>query len=723
MLNAKKIIVLLSLIPILFIQINSRVIKGVVRDIGFRSVENVSIHAKETGKYTISLKDGYFELNIPDGFSSVNLVFESEYHYDKTVKLELKGKLKPITIILIQKEYLQNEILVTAFDTEEQSLNIPKAQNIISELEIKEKISESLVDTLTNYTPGVHFIGSGGFMATPSIRGLARRRVLLLMDGVRITGDRRAGSSGAFLSPELIKQIEVVRSSSSVIYGSDAIGGVIQLITGHDFDKINSNRSFNISLNSTSSRVSSGFSLVQKSGKFLINTGFQYSKAENYKSPERVIHNSGYTNLSGVLNLTYSDGNRSASIRYIGGSGQDIGKPDRENDPDSFSTVNENSNHIFLLKYKQKELFKNTDLKIDLFSNPTTYILEKGSIENKSSEISETIAVNSGFGIKLIKKISGDFSLTSGLDLYRRNNLDITNTLGSGIETPLEDGERSDFGIFISANVTKIIGLNLRSGIRYTFAESKAVSDGILKTREKNSPSLFLGIVKDFSRYISVFFNTGTSFRNPSLTESYYTGITGRRYVIGNPGLDPEMSLNIDAGIKIHKGNLFLGIYCFYNNIDDMIERYRSNDGTYTYDNIESGRITGGETEFQWFPSGNLELFGHFNYYKGRSDETGDPLNDIPSAKLFLGGKINLGKSWFEINYLHSFNKSDPGPSEIENNKYNLITLKGGHYFSSKLFSYLKVANLLNEKYYANPDPDIPESNGIALSAGLNYFF
>lgn len=723
MLNVKKIIFLWSLIFALCFHINSRIIKGVVRDIGFRSVENVAIHAKETGKYTISMSDGYFELTVPDALSSVSLVFESEDHYDKTVKLELNKNMSPVTIILIQKEYLRNEILVTAFDTDERSLNIPKAQNIISELEVKEKISESLVDTLTNYTPGVHFIGSGGFMATPSIRGLARRRVLLLMDGVRITGDRRAGNSGAFLSPELIKQVEIVRSSSSVIYGSDAIGGVIQLITGPEFDKINSNRSFNVSMNSSSSRISSGFSIVKKSGKFLINTGFQYSKADNYKSPERVIHNSGFTNLSGVINLTYSDGKRSASIRYIGGSGKDIGKPDRENDPDSFSTVNENSNHIFLLKYKQKDLFKDSDLRIDLFLNPTTYVLEKGNIKKESSEISETRAVNSGFGIKLIKKISGNFTLTSGLDLYQRNNLDITNTLESGIETPLENGIRRDLGVFISANVAKIGGINLRSGIRYTFAESRAVSESIKKTSKKNSPSLFLGIVKDFSRYISFFFNTGTSFRNPSLTESYYTGITGRRYVIGNPELDPEMSMNIDAGIKIHKGNLFLGIYCFYNAIDDMIERYRSNDGTYTYNNIESGRISGGETEFQWFPSRNLELFGHFNYYTGKSHKTGDHLNDIPSPKIFLGGKINLGKSWFEFNYLHSFKKGNPGPSEIENNKYDLITLKGGHYFSSKFFTYLKISNLLNEKYFPNPDPDIPEGDGIGLSAGLNFFF
>ncbi len=722
MFYSRKLFLFFTLSAILFFQINSRTIIGVVRDIGYRSVDNVAIHAKETGKYTVSMKDGYFELIVPDDLKIVTLIFESRNHYDKTVRIELKENLKPITVLLIQKEYLRNEVLVTAYDTKERSITLPKAQNIISELEVREKISESLVDTLTD-SPGVHFIGSGGFMTTPSIRGLARRRVLLLLDGVRITGDRRAGNSGSFLSPELIKQIEVVRSSSSVVYGSDAVGGVIQLITDNDTARTNSNRSFNISLNSISSRISSGFSILQKSGKFLFNTGVQYSKAGNYSTPEREIFNSGYNNISGILNLTFSDEKRIASIRYIGGSGNDIGKPDRENDPDSYSTVTENSNHIFLFKYDQKDIFKGSDLRLNLFLNPTTYILEKGDIKNENPEISDTSALNTGFGIKLTKKLSENFSITSGVDMYYRNNVDITNTQNAMTTTPLNDGKRKDIGIFISGNIAEIMGLNLRGGIRYTFADTSAISNNSKRGTSTNSPSLFLGIVKNFPNSLSIFLNTGTSFRNPSLSEAYYTGITGRKYVIGNPNLEPEKSFNIDTGIKLHSGNFFIGFYLFYNDIKDMIERYKIDDGTYTYNNIDSGKISGAETEFQWFPSGNIELFGHFNYYYGRSDKTEDPLNDIPSPKLFLGGKINLGKSWIELNLLHSFRKGDPGPSEVENDNYNLLTLKGGHYFSSKFFTYLKISNLLNRNFFPNPDPDIPENDGINISAGVNLFF
>jgi len=717
-----KILSFIFLLFFLNLNILPRVIRGVVRDIGFRSIENAAIHAEETGRYTVSMSDGYFELTVPDELQTVTLVFETREHYRKTLKVVLSDKLKPLHVLMIQKDYLRNEVTVTAFDSEERSITLPKAQNIISELELKEKISETLVDTLTN-SPGVHFIGSGGFMTTPSIRGLARRRVLLLMDGVRITGDRRAGNSGSFLSPELVRQIEVVRSSSSVIYGSDAVGGVIQLITGLDPDNINSRRSFNLSLDNGSSRISSGFTAIQKTGQFLINGGFQYSEADNYSSPDQEIFNSGYRNLSGVLNFTWSDEKREASLRYIGGSGKDIGKPDRENDPDTWSTVTTNANHIFLLKYSEKDFIKMGDLKVNLFFNPTTYILEKGDTGGGTSQRSDTRSDNSGFSFKLTKTISENFSLTSGVDLYFRNSLDITNTQGGLMFTPLKNGRRKDLGIFVSGNVAGFLGFNLRGGIRYTFADTRALSDGIPMKKSTDSPSLFFGVVKSFSKSFSFFFNTGTSFRNPSLSESFYTGITGRRYVIGNPELSPEKGFNFDTGVKFHSGPLFLGVYLFHNRIRDMIERYKSDDGTYTYDNIESGRISGAEAEFQWFPCGNLELFGHFNYYYGRSAETDDALNDIPSPKLFLGSKLNLGKSWAEINYLHSFSKTDPGPSEVENTGYDLITLKGGHYFSSRFFTYIKVSNLLNSTFFPNPDPDIPEEEGINITAGITFFF
>ena len=154
-----------------------------------------------------------------------------------------------------------------------------------------------------------------------------------------------------------------------------------------------------------------------------------------------------------------------------------------------------------------------------------------------------------------------------------------------------------------------------------------------------------------------------------------------------------------------------------------MIERYRNEENIYTYDNNIRGRIYGGEVEFQYFPAKNIELFGHYYLYEGKSFSPDQPLNDVPPPHLFIGGKFFFDRLWFEINHLYSFKKNNPGPAEIKNEGYHLLNVKGGYYFSSRLLLYLKISNVLNQWFYANPDPDIPESEGMGVSAGLHCYF
>ena len=185
----------------------------------------------------------------------------------------------------------------------------------------------------------------------------------------------------------------------------------------------------------------------------------------------------------------------------------------------------------------------------------------------------------------------------------------------------------------------------------------------------------------------------------------------------------PESSLNIDSGIKFYSNKFYLGAYVFSYRIDDMIERYKDENGIYSYDNISWGHVYGGEIECQVFPVKNLELFGHFYYYHGRDGETGEPINDVPSPKLLLGGKILLDRFWAEVNFLRSLAKNDPGPAEVKNQAYSVVDFKTGYYFSTHFYLNLKVSNLLNELYYPNPDPDIPYARGVDVSIGIHYYF
>ena len=95
-------------------------------------------------------------------------------------------------------------------------------------------------------------------------------------------------------------------------------------------------------------------------------------------------------------------------------------------------------------------------------------------------------------------------------------------------------------------------------------------------------------------------------------------------------------------GLKISTKRYFIGLYLFSYRIDQLIERYRNEDNiyTYTYDNIHRGKILGGEIEVQYTPLKNVNFFGHYFYYKGRSDIENEPLNDIPAPRFYVGGKI-----------------------------------------------------------------------------------
>ena len=103
------------------------------------------------------------------------------------------------------------------------------ATTLLSSLQVVRRAPENLMQALET-VPGINQV-SEGHAAVPAIRGLARGRVLLLIDGARVTSERRVGPSATFLDPAVLEGIDVARGPGSVAYGSDALGGVISMRT------------------------------------------------------------------------------------------------------------------------------------------------------------------------------------------------------------------------------------------------------------------------------------------------------------------------------------------------------------------------------------------------------------------------------------------------------------------------------------------------------------
>jgi outer membrane receptor protein involved in Fe transport len=714
----------LILLPFLLVAAE---IRGKVKDIYNQPLPGITIRVIESGQTAFTNGQGAFVISLDDAPASVQIYFESSQYYRENRTVHLKDLTGDLEIFLIPLKLLKEDVTVTALNEAEKAISVPFAQNVVSKIEIRENMPETIVQALQN-SPGIHFIGKGGVSVTPSIRGLARRRILLLANGARIISDRSAGASAQFFPPELVQQIEVVRSAASVLYGSDAIGGVINIISRNGRNPEANIGSLNFSGNSANSKINGGLSINRKFGNFSLLADLQISQADDYSSAKERILNSGFSYYTGNLVFGYENDQRDFSVNFLKSYGKNIGKPERANDPSVSSFYPVEDTNLLNLVYNEKSLAADSTLGFSLFLNPNHYELDKFKAASRQNDISRNNALDFGIRAAFKKGINKNLSYQFGVDYFGRSNVDMENETWkkdvlSSTSFPVENGKRSDLGMFFTLDYSGLSMLDLVAGARYGFFSRNAISDGHYLEKSSHAPAFFIGVTRKIQDYLTLFFNLGTAFRMPSLSEAFYTGITGRNSIVGNAALNSESSLNLDAGMKIHRKNMFLGIYLFKCSIKDMIEKFPLSDTSYTYNNIEQGRIQGMEVEFQMYPIKNLELFGNGFYYHGKSTASDQHLNDVPSAKVFLGVKYWLGRFWSELNWLASAAMKHPGPAETTIPAFNVADIKAGYYFSNRLFLFFKIANLFNRYYIANADPDIPPAKGFDFSLGLNVNF
>jgi outer membrane receptor protein involved in Fe transport len=125
----------------------------------------------------------------------------------------------------------------------------------------------------------------------------------------------------------------------------------------------------------------------------------------------------------------------------------------------------------------------------------------------------------------------------------------------------------------------------------------------------------------------------------------------------------------------------------------------------------------------EYFPIPGWKIFGNFYSFKGVSQLTKDPLNDIPAAKLFLGTRVWKGNFWGEINASFQKEKKNPGPAEISISGHEIVNFQAGFFLNSTLKFYFSVSNLLDRTYVARPDPETMEAPGRNFTLGLHYSF
>ncbi len=709
-------------------------VRGVVQTVKGKPITKAIILHRNSGEKTLSDDQGDFRLTLLEDEKIVLEIIHPDY-IEQEISINKKDFKKKLIITLSPYIRQQEEVVVTALRYPESSATIPAAETVVTKESLDEKITPNIAQSLLDL-PGVSNIGTGGFSLVPNIRGLARRRVLILIDNARVTSDRRTGPSASFVSPKDIETIEVLRSPSSVFYGSDAIGGVVHILTKDAPLSDTIGGTFSSKYGTINQEKGFGFSLGGKRNHTGFYLSLQGTSAQNYKSPEQEILMSKFTQGSLFGKISHNTKKREIYISFLGARGKDVGKPNRDSLTKPTWYPIESQNFI-QLQWMEKDVAGPGDINFQAWLNPNSLETQNEKLKDYkvSESYSRTKSLDYGFHLSYGKKLGSYFRIKAGADWFGRSrsgaiNRDTEFDSSGNVtdiyeESPYSDGKRRDLGIFISADYKAIEKLDLVTGIRADFIQLEALPGGY-STKEKSSYSAFTGFVGGTFKIapsIIIFTNLARAYRAPSLNELFYSGITGRGFIIAQPGLEPEMSYNLDMGLKVIQNRIFVGAYAFYYLIDGMIERYMVEEALYTYGNINRGEIRGYEIELEYYPMPGWRIFGNFFSFKGKSLNSKDYLNDIPPRRLYLGTKFWIGRLSLELNAMLQGEKANPGPAEVAIPGYETYGFKAGYFIASSVQCYIVLSNVTNSLYIARPDPEAIGEPGRNFLVGVEFSF
>ena len=708
-------------------------IQGIVSGVGGTPIAGAVVVDRETGAKASTGEDGSFVLSVDAKKRIVLEVVHPDYT-DGLFLVPAESSDRPLHLTLAALIRQNEEVVVTALRYPEPTAHIPAAATVLTSTAIINNQTANLTETLAAAT-GVAPLGTGGFSMVPSIRGLARNRILILIDDARITSDRRTGPNASFVSPEDIDRIEVLRSPSSIFYGSDAVGGVVHIFTkAAREDGLHGNVHAGYGTNGDNAEY--GLSLSGKKDAWSFYLSGQNNEADDYESPEGGVEQSQYGQAGFFGRVGYETEARRIGLSFLLARGTDIGKAANNAAVKPTWYPRENQN-LAQLNWTEKNV-AGGELSLAAYVNPNFLETRTDTISGdyvSKKAFARTESTEFGAQLAYAKFLGKDFRLTGGVDLFgrgdagsinRETSYDSSGNVTKYVdETPYKDGKRRDLGFYLSADYAGISKIDLIAGLRYDTIAQSADPGGKGETLESNTDAVtgFFGVSYRLTSRWTVFANASRAYRTPGLSELFYSGITGRGVIIANPDLVPETSINGDIGVRYVGRRVFVGLYGFLYRIDNLIDRYTVADKTYAYLNVDDARITGLELEWEFYPLTAWKIFGNGSLMDGESRANGDPINDVPPFRLYLGTGYQWRSLSLEVSGFHQAKKDNPGAAEIAIPAYTCFQARAGYHLNPALGFFVQVKNALNETFFGRPDPDGVYEPGRSFIIGARYGF
>lgn len=658
--------------------------------------------------------DGRFTWPSPPRPPLVVIVLLPDGRLAKSVHIDAVPALSPL---VIEVEPATEDVVVIAGAPPGVDAPPGVAATVMSWREISRRLPANLMQAMENVA-GVSAVAEGQG-AVPAVRGLARGRTLLLLDGTRLFSERRAGPSVSFIAPESLDRIEVVRGPASVAYGSDVFGGVIALTTRQPpaASRPGARLTLAAGAGTPATRVDAEVSTGIGSRASVIASG-RWRDADDYSSPDGTVPNSAWRDHGVFVRATASAGGwwtASWQGDFVGVSGlprsdtatlratspfersrRSVGTFDRPGLP----WLGQLSVRALAGAYRQR-------LDQDRLAAP-----------GRPRRIDRADLDGSDVQVRVESRTSiGRSRLTAGAELIERRDFHATDTgiqfnaagaiASTTVSASVASANRRDGGAFAHMSVPVGPVLTLAWGgrvdhVRSTNAGGYFGDRSVAHTAASGSLSAAMRPVSS----IIITAQVSSGFRDPTLSDRFYRGPVGRGFIVGNPELRPERSRQFDLAARYDAGRFSAGASVYHYDITDLIERYPSGAETFLFRNRGLGRVQGVEIDARLDARPGLRLEVIAQAGRGRARDDNAWLDDIAPRSLIAQVRHTVGtRGAVAIRLAAVARDARPGPSEVATPGY--VEAGGTAHLAIVNWIELRMAasNLLNRRYASSPGP------------------
>ncbi len=722
----KGIIVSFIFLLTIAIQAHSYSIKGYVYDKNNnKPLVGVNIYLQELKTGTATDEKGYFVFdNLKEG--NYTLRFSYIGHKSLTEKIFVPSEI--LKIYLENGTIDLNEVVVTGNPFNSDPKELLQSSLSVANLELQIKRNSNIGETL-NFLPGISMRSNGKATARPVIRGFSNNRILILENGLRM-GDLSNTSSDHAVSSDgaIPEKIEIIRGPSSLIYGSNALGGVINIITEEIPDHIPDGFEGNFLAGNSfnNNEFNSSIDIHFGADKFAAHGNLTKRKAGDYTDGTGRKVTNTYLDFGGYqFGLAYIPefGQTGFSYKnYEFSYGIPMHQHHHEEDISSHNEEDE-SESIGIKMHKEEIKF---NMSSDLEGILGKIFLKGGYQNYNHKEINRvTNEIGTAFGLKsYVLDFSAEHTPLSKyseglIGLWYQNQKYTVE--GEEALTPNADYISLAFFVLEQFRIRRTL---LQIGLRYEYNSTDIpqteLSGRSISSMQKtfNTLSGSAGLVFKISPYLSFYSNLATAFRSPTIEEltSYAIHEATGTFDIGNLNLNTEKNLGLDFGLRYQSEQVNSELNLYYNLIDDYI--FKMPTGQY-FNAAEMIFVdTTGIPVFEYAQTNafiygyefkaQIEFASHFSltlmndYTVGKNSVTKEYLPLMPPLRFAIEPRYFTDSFWLGGQFHLAADQNKVSPFEERTPGYGLINLYAGTKFivgrNVHIFT-IKVDNLLDRTY------------------------